>query len=156
MLIAICLDNSLTSCVLRYFSTFYEAGISSQNRAQAKQSSASAVLETASTSGLNSVRPSISLSQSSGVGVKVFPQPPHFTKRCAQIGATPCKFSHQMSVNRLVYVSQVVGVRKEYKTRGGVYIGADGIDLEIQAGKMTALLGPSGSGRFFGSRNCDV
>lgn len=39
-----------------------------------------------------------------------------------------------------------MGVRKEYKTRGGTYIGADGIDLEIQAGKMTALLGPSGSG----------
>ncbi|BDA46375.1 Sulfate/thiosulfate import ATP-binding protein CysA [Coccomyxa sp. Obi] len=78
---------------------------------EATLSSPSAVLETTSTSGLNSVRPSISLSQSSGVGVKV------------------------------------VGVRKEYKTKGGVYIGADGIDLDIQAGKMTALLGPSGSGK---------
>ena len=42
---------------------------------------------------------------------------------------------------------QVEGLRKEYNTRsGGRFTAADGIDLQIQRGGMTALLGPSGSG----------
>ncbi len=42
---------------------------------------------------------------------------------------------------------QVEGVRKEYNTRsGGRFTAADGVDLQIQRGGMTALLGPSGSG----------
>ena len=52
-------------------------------------------------------------------------------------------------VNPACFVSraQVEGLRKEYNTRsGGRFTAADGIDLAIQRGGMTALLGPSGSG----------
>jgi hypothetical protein len=41
----------------------------------------------------------------------------------------------------------VEGLRKEYNTRSaGKFMAADGIDLQIDKGGMTALLGPSGSG----------
>ena len=43
---------------------------------------------------------------------------------------------------------QVEGLRKEYNTRSsGRFVAADNIDLQIPSGQMTALLGPSGSGR---------
>ena len=71
---AMCLSYSLTSCSLHWFPMLYEAIDSFQSHAQATMSSASATLETASTSGLDSVRTSIPLSQSSGVGVKVSSQ----------------------------------------------------------------------------------
>lgn len=67
------------------------------------------------------------------------------------VSKTPHKLELHVEASRhlltCLCIHQVVGVRKEYKTKGGIYIGADGINLEIQAGKMTALLGPSGSGR---------
>lgn len=37
-------------------------------------------------------------------------------------------------------------MRKVYQTKEGLFTAANGIDLHIPAGKMTALLGPSGSG----------
>ena len=48
----------------------------------------------------------------------------------------------------LIYVfnSQVQDLSKVYNTRKGSFLGADNISLDIPAGKMTALLGPSGSG----------
>ena len=41
---------------------------------------------------------------------------------------------------------QVENMRKVYTTRKGSFVAADDISLEIPAGKMTALVGPSGSG----------
>lgn len=42
---------------------------------------------------------------------------------------------------------QVQDLTKVYTTRKGDFLAADQISLDIPAGKMTALLGPSGSGR---------
>ena len=42
---------------------------------------------------------------------------------------------------------QVQDLTKVYTTRKGTFLAADQISLDIPAGKMTALLGPSGSGR---------
>ncbi len=41
---------------------------------------------------------------------------------------------------------QVQDLSKVYTTRKGSFLAADNISLDIPAGKMTALLGPSGSG----------
>jgi len=48
----------------------------------------------------------------------------------------------------LMYLSifQVQDLSKVYTTRKGSFLGADNVSLDIPAGKMTALLGPSGSG----------
>lgn len=45
-------------------------------------------------------------------------------------------------------------MRKEFTTRSaGKFMAADGIDLQIDKGGMTALLGPSGSGGHASARN---
>jgi ABC-type multidrug transport system ATPase subunit len=46
----------------------------------------------------------------------------------------------------MLLVFQVENLSKVYTTRKGSFVAADDISLEIPAGKMTALLGPSGSG----------
>ena len=47
---------------------------------------------------------------------------------------------------RQLYVAQVQDLSKVYTTRKGSFVAAENISLDIPAGKMTALLGPSGSG----------
>ena len=43
-------------------------------------------------------------------------------------------------------MDQVQDLSKVYTTRKGSFVAAENISLDIPAGKMTALLGPSGSG----------
>ena len=43
-------------------------------------------------------------------------------------------------------MAQVQDLSKVYTTRKGSFVAAENISLDIPAGKMTALLGPSGSG----------
>ena len=38
-------------------------------------------------------------------------------------------------------------MRKEYRTKKGLFVAADGVSLEVQPNSLVALLGPSGSGR---------
>ncbi len=45
-----------------------------------------------------------------------------------------------------VFILQVQDLSKVYNTRKGSFLGADKVSLDIPSGKMTALLGPSGSG----------
>lgn len=52
------------------------------------------------------------------------------------------------SMTRACYrMAQVQDLSKVYTTRKGSFLAAENISLDIPAGKMTALLGPSGSGR---------
>ena len=50
------------------------------------------------------------------------------------------------SLSRQLCVAQVQDLSKVYTTRKGSFVAAENISLDIPAGKMTALLGPSGSG----------
>ena len=50
-------------------------------------------------------------------------------------------------LSKCLCLLQVQGLEKVYTTRKGSFLAADNISLDIPAGKMTALLGPSGSGR---------
>ncbi len=68
----------------------------------------------------------------------------------------PCVDSHTSKASagaaaavnflRQLYVDQVQDLSKVYTTRKGSFVAAENISLDIPAGKMTALLGPSGSG----------
>jgi hypothetical protein len=42
---------------------------------------------------------------------------------------------------------QASGIVKDYRTRKGVFRAVNGVDLEVAANSLVALLGPSGSGR---------
>ena len=42
---------------------------------------------------------------------------------------------------------QVRDMRKEYRTKKGLFVAADGVSLEVQPNSLVALLGPSGSGQ---------
>jgi putative ABC transport system ATP-binding protein len=44
-------------------------------------------------------------------------------------------------------IFRAVGLSRVYQTGGGAVHALDGIDLEIEAGALTVLLGPSGSGK---------
>ena len=37
-------------------------------------------------------------------------------------------------------------MRKEYRTKKGLFVAANGVSLEVQPNSLVALLGPSGSG----------
>lgn len=53
--------------------------------------------------------------------------------------------SHTGLFSRLCFV-QIRNVTKEYNQKGKTYRALDAIDLDIEAGTLVALLGPSGSG----------
>jgi len=38
-------------------------------------------------------------------------------------------------------------MRKEYRTKRGLFVAADGVSLEVEPNSLVALLGPSGSGQ---------
>ncbi len=42
---------------------------------------------------------------------------------------------------------QVRDMRKEYRTKRGLFVAADGVSLEVEPNSLVALLGPSGSGQ---------